>query len=365
MKSFSIEALLGLFSIPTIGPTRMRKLIAVFGSPEAVLKAAFRQLTEVEGIDQKTAEKIKAGPDQQFVRSQLEMMQTHETQVITYWDEVFPQRLKKIFDPPALLFYKGNPECLNRPGLAIVGTRTPSGYGRMITEMFAKELTLQNLQIISGFARGVDTIAHKVTLKNGGSTIAVMGAGLDQIYPPENKSLFNEIPGNGVIISEYPMGVKPDAGNFPKRNRIISGLSHGVLITEAGEKSGALITALYAVDQDREVFAVPGAITNPKSKGVNTLIKKGAVLVQNVQDILDEISAQLGLSPNREPVVREDPQLAGNEKIIYDFLDDQPVHIDQLALKSDRSPAEALSALLMLELKGLIRQMAGKMFVRL
>jgi len=365
MKSFSIEALLGLFSIPSIGPTRMRKLISVLGSPDAVLDAGFRQLTEIEGIDQKTAEKIKAGTDQDFVKTQMTLMREYDTEILTYWDDDYPQRLKKIFDPPAFLFIKGNPQHLNKPCVAIVGTRMPSGYGRMITEMFARELTLQNLQIISGFARGVDTIAHKTTLKNGGVTLAVLGNGIDLVYPPENKSLFSDIIQQGIIVSEYPMGTKPDSGNFPKRNRIISGISCGVLITEAGDKSGALITALYAVDQDREVFAVPGAITNPKSNGVNTLIKRGAKLVQNVQDIMDEIGGQLGLSGKKETMIRDIPALTGNEKLIYDLLSDEPLHIDQLAIKADLSPAEALSSLLMLELMGLIRQMAGKMFVRL
>lgn len=365
MIQFTLEALLGLFSIPSIGPTRMRKLISVFESPEAVLAASYRQLTEVEGIDQKTAEKIKAGPDKNFVNEQLRLIDEYQVEILTYWDERYPSRLKKIFDPPAFLFCKGQLECLDSVCFGVVGTRTPSSYGRMVTEQFTKELVQNNLAIISGFARGVDSIAHKTALKNGGQTIAVLGNGVDQIYPPENKSLLKEILENGLILSEYPMATKPDAGNFPKRNRIISGMSLGVLITEAGAKSGALITALYAVDQDRDVFAVPGAITNPKSSGVNNLIKKGAKLVMTIDDILEEVNGQLGLGLRGQKVLRPEPTLAGAEKIIYEQLSDEPLHVDQLAYQAELSSSETLSALLTLELNGLIRQMAGKMFVKL
>ncbi|MEJ2054464.1 MAG: DNA-processing protein DprA [Calditrichaceae bacterium] len=362
---FSLEALLGLYSIPTIGPSRMRKLISILRSPEAVFDASIRQLRDIEGIDNKTAVRIKKGPNEDFIRNQLKLMKEIDAGILTYWDEDYPSRLKKIYDPPAFLFYKGRTEALTKPSIGIVGTRVPSSYGRLVTERFTGELVDNNFTIISGFARGVDTIAHITSVKQKGITIAVLGNGIDVIYPAENKKLFNQIIENGIIITEYPMGTKPDAGNFPKRNRIISGISVGILIPEAGARSGALITALYAVDQDREVFAVPGPITSGKSAGVNKLIKEGAKLVQGVDDILCELNRQLDLKFHKKSIQTEEPDLNGNNKVIYDLLNDEPVHVDQLAIQADISPAETLSALLTLELMGLIRQMAGKMFVKL
>jgi len=364
MNDFSLHTLLGLYSIPGIGPTRMRKLIAAFQTPRAVLEADARKLIQVEGIDRTIAGHIKKGADAAFVERQLELLEKQHANILTYWDAAYPARLKKIYDPPVFLFYKGNPQYLNVPALAVVGTRRPSGYGRMITEKFTRELTRQGLAIVSGLARGVDTIAHKTALKNQGLTIAVLGNGLDQIYPPENRPVYEDIMKKGIIISEYPMATKPDAVNFPKRNRIISGLSLGVLVCEAGEKSGALLTALYANDQNREVFAVPGSVISEKSVGCNTLIKKGAKLVQTIQDILEELKGQLRFSFTNMQEEKTAPVLKGPAKKIFELLSSEPLHIDKIAFDAGLAPAEALSILLTLELKGLIRQLAGKLFVR-
>ena len=364
-KNFNLEALLGLYSIPTIGSSRMRKLISIFSTPEAVLEASARQLKGIEGIDAKTASRIKDGPNEDFIKSQLASIEENEVGILTYWDEDYPARLKKIYDPPAFLFYKGDTKYLSGPAIGIVGTRIPSSYGKLITERFAAELVENNFTIISGFARGVDTIAHTTAIKNKGITIAVLGNGIDQVYPAENKKLFSQMVEQGLIITEYPMGTNPDGGNFPKRNRIISGISVGVLIPEAGARSGALITALYAVDQDRDVFCVPGPITSGKSAGVNKLIKDGAKLVLGVDDILSELDSQLNLNYKKKTYPENEPVLTGNYKIIHDLLNNEPMHVDQLAIKANLSPAETLSALLTLELMGLIRQMAGKMFIRL
>jgi DNA processing protein len=365
MSEFSIEALLGLSSIPRIGPSRMRKLISILKSPEAVINASQRQLMDIEGIDQKMAARIKEGPDDSFVETQITEMKKHDVDIISYWDEEYPARLKRIYDPPAFLFYKGDLNALDGNAIGIVGTRNPSSYGKLITERFSRELVEQNFTIISGFARGIDTIAHTSALKSNGTTIAVLGNGLDTVYPAENKKIMEQFLKQGVILTEYPMGTLPDGGNFPKRNRIISGLSVGILVTEAGSKSGALITALYAVDQNREVFAVPGPITSGRSSGTNKLIKEGAKLVQSVDDILSELDKQLNLSFSQTVKQVELPELTGNLKTIFETLGDEPIHVDQLAFKADLSPAETLSGLLTLELMGLIRQMAGKMFIRL
>ncbi len=363
MSRFVLEALLELASIPLVGPTRLRKLISVLGSPEAVLQAGYRQLVGIEGIDQKTAERIKQGPDKEFVHRQLEKINKYNVDVLTYWDEAYPDTLKRIYDPPAFLFYKGNIDALQTPAVAIVGTRAPSNYGRLITEKFARTLAQNSFCLISGFARGVDSIAHKTALQNNAFTIAVLGNGLDVIYPPENVELFRQMSENGLILTEYPMGTRPDAGNFPKRNRIISGISIGVVVTEAGAKSGALLTAMYANDQNREVFAVPGSVFSQKSAGCHKLIRDGAALVETAEEVLDTLAPQIEL--RRQHKERPIPKLEGNLKKIYDVLSGDPLHVDQIAIQTKLSPAETLSSLLTLELMGLIRQMAGKMFVQL
>ena len=361
MAYFSNESLLKLFSIPSIGPVRMRKLIAVLGDPDTVLHAPLRRLMSIDGIDKITASKIKKGPNPEFVEDQLIQLQKHGARLLTYWDKDYPERLKSIFDPPAFLFIKGKQELLNTPTIGIVGTRVPSSYGQHITRQFCSDLCEEGFTIASGFARGIDTIAHKTAIRQHAPTIAVLGNGLDYIYPSENKKIMEDFLSNGLLISEYPFRTKPDGGNFPKRNRLISGLSIGILVTEAGSKSGALLTAMYAADQNREVFAVPGPVTSGKSTGCNNLIKQGAKLVQSVQDILVEIEGQLNHVFRPKP----EPDLVGNEKIIYSILKNEPLHIDQIAINAKLSTSESLTALLTLELKNLIRQMAGKMFIRI
>ncbi len=363
MSRFSLEALLELSSIPLVGPTRLRKLISVLGSPEAVMEASFRQLVGIEGIDRKTAERIKQGPDKTFVQTQLQKIKQYDVQVLSYWDQAYPDSLKRIYDPPAFLFYKGNLDALQSPAIAVVGTRVPSTYGKLVTEKFVRILAQNHFAIISGFARGIDTIAHKTALQNSAFTLAVLGNGIDVIYPPENKPLFEQMIEKGLILTEYPMGTRPDAMNFPKRNRIISGISVGVLVTEAGAKSGALLTAIYANDQNREVFAIPSSVLTPKSAGCHKLIKEGAQLVENPEEIIETLRPQIQLQ--QQKATRPQPKLDGALKKIYTVLSGDPLHVDQIAIRTGLSPAETLSNLLTLELMGLIRQMAGKMFIRL
>jgi len=362
MQEFSIEALLSLYSVAGIGGTKMRKLISFFGSPQAVLDASSRQLMELEGIDKKTAQNIKSGINHHFVELQLKMLEKGPAKILTFWDKQYPERLKRIYDPPAFLFVEGNLELIDMPSIGIVGSRLPTDYGKTITEIITRDLVKKQITIISGFARGIDSVAHKTTLAHGGNTIAVLGNGLDIVYPSENIRLKKGFEKQGLFISEYPFFTKPDAGNFPKRNRIISGLSLGVLVTEAGEKSGALLTAMYALDQNREVFAVPGPVNSEASRGTNNLIKQGARLVQSADDIIAEISAYLDVDVNKP---KPAPNLKGLAKVIYNLLENEPLHIDQLARKAEVSTSEALTCLLTLELSGNVRQMAGKMFTRL
>jgi len=357
-----LEALLTLTSAPGIGPTRLRKLLSKFGSARAVLNASARELIQTDGIDLLTAEKIKSGTDPGFAASQIDLMKKHKCSVMTFWDEIYPETLKRIYDPPSFLFFKGNLSVLQENYVAVVGTRNPTGYGKLVTERFSAALAQAGYGIISGLARGVDAIAHHTALKAGQKTIAVLGNGIDISYPAQNRELAERIAENGLILSEYVMGTGPDSGNFPKRNRIISGLSLGVLVTEAGSKSGALITALYALDQDREIFAVPGAITSDQSSGTNRLIKQGAKLVQSVDDILNELNPVAGkqLPKEKHPPVK----LEGTLQQVYDALNNDPLHIDQVALRSGLSIPETLSVLLTLELLDHVKQLAGKMFIR-
>ncbi|NOX38241.1 MAG: DNA-protecting protein DprA [Calditrichaeota bacterium] len=361
-KCPALEDVLLLLTIPNIGPGRIRKLLAIFPTAKDILQAPIQTLMRIEGIDQRLALQIKQGGDPRAVQQQLKLMHTHNVKWMTIWDEGYPPLLKHIPDPPVILFYKGAipnpwPVCL-----AVVGTRLPSNYGKIITEKLVLELVKNGVAIVSGLARGIDTIAHRTAIRQGGLTFAVLGNGLDAIYPPENRTLFRDIAQHGAVFSEFFLGTGPDAGNFPRRNRIISGMCQGILVIEAGEKSGALITANYAIDHNREVFAVPGEVTNPKSLGCHRLIQKGAKLVHSVEDILEELPLQKapGVRNPAPPPNLSDSELSLLEQLSYN----EPRHIDQLVLKLEESPAVLLSRLLQLELKGLVKQLSGKMFIR-
>jgi len=358
-----LNDILLLLTIPNFGSGRIRRLFSVFDSTEQIFKAPARRLMQVNGIDRKLIEQIKKGGNQQEVDEQLELIEKHQVNALTIWDQKYPNLLKKTADPPLVLFYKGElPESLP-PCLAVVGTRTPTQYGKTVTEKLVGELIHNGIAIVSGLARGIDTVAHQAALDYGGKTVAVLGCGLDHIYPPENRKIFQQIEQKGVLFSEFFIGTGPDAINFPRRNRIISGISLGVLIVEAGDKSGALITANYAVDQNREVFAVPGTITNSKSSGPHRLIQQGAKLVHTVQDILDEIAPGLAQSQPAEKPIPD--HLSALEKTVLENLSSDPKHIDRLVLELKQTPAVILSSLLNLELSGLVRQLSGKMFIRL
>lgn len=362
----NVQELLKLSSVPRIGPQKIRALVNHFKSPETVFEATARELISVPGIDKKLAANIihhKIGD--KFANEQLKRLNKIGGRIISIWDNEYPDLLKKIYDPPVLIFILGKFNEKDSRSISIVGTRHPTQYGQTVSEYFTKELAKQDITIVSGLARGIDTIVHSSAIKYGTRTIAVIGSGLDVPYPPENKKLLDRIAEKGVVVSEFPMGTKPDAPNFPRRNRIISGLSLGSIIVESAEDGGALITATTALDQGREVFAVPGNITEKRSNGPNKLIREGrAKLICNMQDIFDELGKQLQLNFYQEttkPLLELNP----NERILYQLLSDLPLHIDDIAEQSNLSPSDALVNLLSLEFKGAIRQLPGKMFVRL
>ncbi|MBI4548968.1 MAG: DNA-protecting protein DprA [Ignavibacteriae bacterium] len=364
-----LQKLLVLSQVPGVGTTRLRALMTHFKSPAAVFEASARELIKVPGIEEKTARSILHFKDGvRFANEQLKRLQKMGGAIITFWDNAYPENLKRIYDPPPYLYTFGSFADSDKYSIAIVGTRTPSNYGKLLAEKFTAELGALGLTIVSGLARGIDTIAHSSALRKGARTTAVIGSGIDVIYPPENKTLAETIKHNGVIVSEFEMGAKPDAEHFPQRNRIISGLSLGTLVIETDVDGGAMLTARWALDQNREVFAIPGPLTEKRSAGCNLLIKRGeAKLVQSVDDILEELSTKLRpLLCDKQPhELKPLPHLTLFEKKIYDILYETPSHIDMIAEQSKLTTADALVNLLSLEFKGLVKQLPGKMFVKL
>jgi DNA processing protein len=361
---------IALKSIAGIGNITFPALVDKFGSLPAVFAASISHLRKTPGISKETAIAITGFKDWDKIKHDLELLDKNEINIITYQDELYPVKLMNIYDRPAFLYVRGN---LNKDdiNIAVVGSRQASTYGKYTTERISRELALKGLTIVSGMARGLDSAAHRGALTAHGRTIAVLGSGLDVIYPPENKKLFADIIQNGAVISEFPLGTPPRSANFPARNRIISGMSYGVVIVEAGEKSGSLITARLALEQGREVFAVPGSIDTAGSRGTNKLIKQGAKLIENVDDILEEILPQLenikslklsSASNQQKNAVKKNEKINVIEKQIIDFISVEQIHVDELISSTGLSSADILSAMTTLELKGIVQQHPGKFF---
>lgn len=356
-----------LLNVEGIGPGKIRNLLSVFKNTDNILNSNFNSLIKVDGIQKNLAmriQKAKSNINEMKCRTEreLEILDKINAGIITVWDPEYPDILKKIYDPPLILYYKGNLSENDKYSVGVVGTRNPTNYGKIQAEKFAAGLAAQNITIISGLARGIDTVVHHTVLKNQGRTIAVIGSGLDVIYPPENKALFEEISRSGLILSEFEPGTKPDAQNFPRRNRIISGLALGILVVETKQAGGAMITASFALDQNREIFAVPGNLGSPQSEGTNLLIQKGeAKLVITPDDIIQELGIKL------KPIVGKNipkPDISLNmfEEKIVQQLNSEPLHIDKIAELSSMSTSDCLVYLLSLEFKGLVKQFPGKMF---
>ncbi|MCD6232716.1 DNA-processing protein DprA [Candidatus Aerophobetes bacterium] len=352
-----------LSKIPYLGPKRCRELVEYFGSPREVLSAPFDKLSKIPGIGKEIAKLIISEARKINVEEDLNLLRKFDVQVITFQDKQYPSNLQNIFDPPFLLYVRGELREEDKDALAIVGTRRATIYGKLTAQRLAREVAKEGITIVSGMARGIDTAAHWGALEAEGRTIAVMGCGVDRVYPPENKELMNKIIERGAVISEFPLRSLPEASHFPQRNRIISGLSRGVLVVEAPLKSGALITAEFALEQGREVFAVPGNINSPKSQGTNRLIREGAKLVEKTEDIFEELNFSPILS-NIEVIKNKESLLSPEEKRVLALIKEKPLHIDSLVEKSG-FPASKVAAILMkLQIKGFIREFPGKVFVR-
>jgi len=360
-SDFEISELLLLCTISGIGSQRIRNLMSRFRSPEKIFKASLRQLVEVEGIDKLLAAKIKKGGDSNFARLQVSKAKQWNADITSYWDLNYPRLLKQASDPPLLIFSRGQIEHLHALCVAIVGTRVPSTYGKLMADLFARELSAKSIVVVSGLARGIDTIVHRAVVRSGGITVAVLGSGVDKIYPDENKKLADNIINTGIVISEFYMGAKPDAPHFPRRNRIISGLSAGTLVIEAGKRSGALITTDFALEQNRDVFALPGNINNPKSYGCNYLIQQGAKLVTSVDDVLEDVGQPFQMEQKRKLLL---PEFSMDEKKVFETLGHEPKHIDMIAIECQLPVSRVLGILLSFELKNIVQQMSGKNFLR-
>jgi len=349
----------GFSNIPGIGRVKISHMLDYFGTLDNAWKAAGSELKKA-GIDQKLATTIVNLRPKIALDAEMEKLNRYKVTAITYDSPDYPKRLKEIHDYPPIIYVRGSLLPQDECCLAIVGTRRATAYGRQVTEEIVGDLARNNITIVSGLAKGIDSIGHRAALKAGGRTVAVFGCGLDIVYPAENANLAREIMEHGALISEYPLGTRPKADNFPRRNRIMSGLSLGVLVIEAGDKSGALITTEQALMQNREVFAIPGSILSPTSRGTNHLIQQGAKLVTNYLDILEELNLAMVA---QQLEMKELLPTNETESLLLKHLAGEPVHIDEVCRQSGLSTSEVSSTLAMMELKGMVKQMGGMTYI--
>ncbi len=359
-----------LKSVPGIGNLFFKRLIDHFTSPDRVFQASDEELSKVEGMTARLVSAIMSHKHHKLAdqfRKELDAVAERGYHIVTLSDPAYPPFLLEIPDPPPFLYVHGNLGHSTR-SIAVVGSRNATRYGISTATHLGKDLASLNIMVVSGMAKGIDTAAHDGALMGKGRTIAVMGSGLERIYPAENRKLFHKIAENGAVISEFHLNAAPESHHFPIRNRIISGITLGTVIIEAGRKSGALITARCALEQGREVFAVPGNIHSFKSVGTHNLIKEGAKLLVNVQDIVDELPHILRphmANPqlDRNEILKKLPPLTPDEETVFNSLGPYPVHIDDLGRKLSMDPGKLAGILLQLELKGVVQQEPGKLFL--
>ncbi len=356
---------IGLNGIPGVGRITFRRLVALFGSPERALSASHEDLRKIGMLSDKVAAAIGSFPWQEHAKHEISKATEANVTIVTADSPAYPESLRNTPDPPPYLYVKGELHIEDRKAVAIVGTRKPTYYGMTVTRRIASELSSAGFTIVSGMARGIDTQAHRGALAARGRTIAVLGCGIDVVYPPENKRLMEEIihAEHGAVVTENPFGTQPESGYFPSRNRIISGLSRGTVIIEAAEDSGSLITAKYTLEQGRKLFAVPGNIGSSTSKGTNSLIKQGAILVEGVEDILGNLGMQKRDKGPAMPA-RPLPSLTQEETTVLCCITNEPKHIDIIMNESRANAGKLGGVLINLELKGLAKQLPGKYFVR-
>jgi len=344
-----------------VGNVIYKILINHFKSPERIFNATVEELKNVEGVSSRVLEAITGFNSTGEIDREIDEILAKEINIVTFNSPDYPENLKNIYDPPPFLYVKGSFIDDDTNSVAVVGSRNASEYGIKVTQEISRNLASLGVTIVSGMARGIDSTAHVAVIQGGGRTVAVLGSGLDVIYPPENRRLFEKITENGAVVSEYPLGTRPNSYNFPPRNRIISRFSLGVLVVEASPKSGSLITAKLALDQGRDVYAVPGNVYSYKAKGTHSLLKSGAKLVDNAQDIVEELNITVNpIKENKEVIQELSPELLK----IYDLFQEEPIHIDNIILKTGLTSGRVSALLLDLELGGILKQLPGKMFTK-
>ena len=396
MLSADTKSLIHLNLIPGIGNHTIRRLLATFGSAEKSLAATSAELAQIDGLTPDVRQQLIDGRSRAPLAQELELIEQHQCHIVTINDDTYPPLLKQIDDPPALLYIIGEFPLQDAPSIAIVGSRSPTEYGKTTSQQLSYQLAERGITVVSGFARGIDTCVHRGALEAGGCTIAVFGCGLSIIYPETNRALATEIIESGALISEFPMTMPPRGKNFPRRNRVISGLTLGTLVVEASERSGSLITARHAAEQGREVFAIPGQIFSNVSRGTHSLINQGATLINSVDDLLDALpqdytkvlggespeaihqpspskrpnktarpqSVAKQLTPTSQPKTKIDPNLTPDEQVVLSAMDADSVHIDEITRVTQLPIGKVSSLLVMLELKGVVQQLPGKQFVK-
>ena len=390
------EAYLALNLLPRIGPVRVRRLVKALGSPERILSASEADLRRVEGIGADLASHLRDWENQIDLAEEWRRIESHEIHLLTVDNDDYPEYLREIHDAPFLLYVKGNLTTRDRQCIGVVGSRRATHYGQQAARKLSYQLAHAGITVVSGLARGIDTAAHEAALAAGGRTLAVLGAGIGHLYPPENAALADRIVGSGALLSEYPVLYVPDAQSFAMRNRIISGLSQGVLVVEAPIRSGALITANQALEQGRTVYAVPGPIDRPTSAGCNRLIQQGAKLTMDAGDILEDLEMLFPVAslarPRATEVAADDEldfssqeddggavvsetkrpsaavmaagMLSGDEQSLLAELSSSGVQIEELTARTGLAASTVSTTLLMLEMKRLVKQLPGKCFVR-
>jgi DNA processing protein len=351
-----------------IGAVRLRLLLDRFGDIAAAWMASESALQQ-SGIGERAVQGILEARRAIDLDRELDRLTESGFAAMTWEDRDYPAALLEIPSPPIVLYGWGKPVESDRHAVAMVGTRRPTAYGQAVTRDLATALAVHGVTVISGLARGIDSFAHRAALDAGGRTIAVLGSGLDQVYPPEHRALAGEVAGQGAVLSEFPLGARPEAGNFPVRNRIVAGMARAVVVVEAGEASGALITAEFGADQGREVFAVPGSIYSRTSRGTNRLLLQGAAPLLSPEDVLEALQLSGGGTPDAPPVPTggqlELPSLGNDlESQLTALLSDDPVHADELVAQTRRAPSDVMATLAMLELQGRVVQVGGMNYVR-
>lgn len=364
----SREALVALNMIEHVGPVRVRQLLEHFGDASKILSASKHQLLHVRGIGEETAQSIASWETSVDLAAELKRIADSGCEIVIQTDENYPPSLREIYDPPFVLYVKGRLSAKDRNSVAMVGSRMTTHYGIEVARKLGYQLAYVGVTVVSGGARGIDTAAHQGALAGKGRTICVLGTGINIVFPPENAELFERIASNGAVVSQYPFNRKADKQSFAIRNRIVAGMTLGTVVVEANLTSGALITANFATEYGRQVFAVPGRIDSPRSKGCHELIKKGAKLCEGAEDILSEFEYLFPAS-NRPPAPNETGvlpalELSDSEQKVFNTLDSEELSIDDIIRKANLPSSAVSVALLSLEMKRLVKQLPGKLFVK-